>query len=177
MYNSSLHFFPIPAPKQWFLFIFLNSSITPRYLLISEDVEPLTKWKKTTFIICICLHIHIFYLNIHFFPWANSASSKNQRTSTINPSIMHEKHSFQLLAGSVPEHNAYWYCLWLLPRGGRKSLLLQTPCISDAHPRGLWSGTTLDASSLRTTFPVSRKQHESFQRREATHSPSLLCHR
>lgn len=59
---------------------------------------------------------------LNFLIWADSASSKNQRSLNKSPNIRHEKPPLSCwleLPKRRPKHTSHYYCPWLSPRGRR----------------------------------------------------------
>ncbi|ERE84451.1 hypothetical protein H671_2g5953, partial [Cricetulus griseus] len=57
---------------------------------------------------------------------------------------------------------------------GARGPHVKTPCTSEAGPKGPRVASDLNASSLTTSSPVTRRHRTSFQMREATSGPNQL---
>lgn len=109
------------------------------------------------------------------FPTSVTMILQELKLHNKNPSIRHEKPSFELLARGayrLSKHTAYYCCLWLISEVEGESLLLKTLCTSHTGLRGPWSGAGHSAPSLRSGNYSTRWHQEGFQRRESTNSPA-----
>lgn len=86
---------------------------------------------------------------INFLIWADSASSKNQRSLNKSPNTRHEKPPLSCwleLPKRCSRHSSHYCCPWLSPQRLKVTALLKTTCTSETGLRDPSAGRDLNAS-------------------------------
>lgn len=115
---------------------------------------------------------------INFLIWADSASSKNQRSLNKSPNTRHEKPPLSCwleLPKRCSRHSSHYCCPWLSPRGWRllhywRQRVLQKQG-SETHQL---EETWMLLQTPSTIFHGAKRYQTIFQRMKTTNSPIWL---